>query len=169
MKVLFLDIDGVLNSKLWNESHQNQLRNGKCIDETKVQLLANIVKKTEALIVLHSGWRFWLDDNLKPLQYEARYLIELFYKYNLKIYDKTPDLATDEIRKMKKFSLVKADEILLWLKKHDSLETYIVIDDLKLHNEQIEKHLILTDPAVGLTEKDVKLVIQYFNEYQACF
>ena len=101
MKALFLDIDGVLNSKLWNENHPNEISAGKCIDESKVQLLATIIENTEAFIILHSGWRFWFDDDLKPLQYESNYLIDLFDKYNLKIHDKTPDLTTDEIRKTK--------------------------------------------------------------------
>ena len=50
-----------------------------------------------------------------PLRKEAEYLVEIFKNYDLNIYYKTPDLTTVEIRKSKKFSIVKAQEILLWL------------------------------------------------------
>ena len=59
------------------------------------------------------------------------------------------------IRKTKKFSLVKADEILLWLQTHDGISRWVVIDDLDLHNASIEKHPVKTDPAIGLTLEDI--------------
>ena len=34
-KVLFLDIDGVLNSNLGNDSHQTEISDGTLIDEEK--------------------------------------------------------------------------------------------------------------------------------------
>ena len=39
----------------------------------------------------------------------------------MKISGLTPDLTTKEIRKTKKFSLVKADEILLWLEMYEEV------------------------------------------------
>lgn len=69
------------------------------------------------------------------MQYEANYLIDLFKKYNLKINDKTPDLTTDEIRRTKKYSLVKSNEILLWLQKHSTVEKLWC----KLHNNMLPK------------------------------
>ena len=57
--VLFLDIDGVLNSNFWNDSHQKEISDGTLIDEEKVRLLACLVKKTRSKIILHSGWRAW--------------------------------------------------------------------------------------------------------------
>ena len=60
-KVIFLDIDGVLNSNFWNADHQREISDGKYIDTEKVKLLSGLVKKSEASIILHSGWRFWFD------------------------------------------------------------------------------------------------------------
>lgn len=57
-RILFLDIDGVLNSNFWNDSHQRDISNGTLIDEDKIKILAQLVKKTDAKIILHSGWRF---------------------------------------------------------------------------------------------------------------
>lgn len=44
--VLFLDIDGVLNSNFWNESHQTEISDGTLIDEEKIKLLARLVKES---------------------------------------------------------------------------------------------------------------------------
>lgn len=58
--VIFLDVDGVLNSKFWENEHQREISNGKYIDPEAVKLLRSLVKRTNAKIILHSGWRAWL-------------------------------------------------------------------------------------------------------------
>lgn len=75
-KVLFWDIDGVLNSNFWNDSHQKEISDGTLIDEEKIKLVASLVKWTNAKIILHSGWRLWFDYDLKPLRTEAERLVE---------------------------------------------------------------------------------------------
>jgi len=122
----------------------------------KVALLGELVKKTNAKIVLHSGWRFWFNKNLKPLRSESEKLVDMFQTEDIEIYDVTPDYTTEEIRKTKKFSLVKAKEILGWLDMHKEIESWIVIDDLNLYNEQIFQHQIKTNQTVGLTQQDIK-------------
>lgn len=159
-KVLFLDIDGVLNSNFWNDSHRAEISDGTLIDAGKIKLLSHLIKETGAEIILHSGWRFWFDTKLKPLRTEAAKLTELLAKENLYISGMTPDLTTEEIRRTKKFSLVKADEILLWIGLHNSVARWVVLDDLDLHNEQIKRHQVKTDPTIGLTLENVKQAIK---------
>ena len=53
-RVLFLDIDGVFNSNFWNDSHQKEISNGTLIDEEKIKILAPLIKRTDAKVVLHS-------------------------------------------------------------------------------------------------------------------
>ena len=118
--------------------------------------MASLVKETDSEIILHSGWRFWFDTELKPLGTEANKLVELLEKENLHISGVTPDLTTEEIRKTKKFSLVKADEILLWLNLHNSVTEWVVFDDLDLHNDKIKRHQVKTDQTIGLTLENVK-------------
>lgn len=117
-RVIFLDIDGVLNSNFWNDTHQRELSDGTLIDREKVLLLGRLVRKTNAKIVLHSGWRFWFDWNKKPLRKEAAQLADMLGAEGIEIYDVTPDFTTEEIRETRKFSLVKAKEILAWLELH---------------------------------------------------
>lgn len=154
-RVIFLDIDGVLNSNFWNESHQREISDGRLIDGEKIRLLAALVERTEAELILHSGWRFWFDEALEPLCPEAANLAELLAGEGLEIAGVTPDLTTDEIRRTKKFSLVKADEILLWLEEHPDVTGWVVLDDLDLHNDEIEAHQVRTDQSTGLTWEDI--------------
>ncbi len=160
MKVIFLDIDGVLNSNFWNESHQIEISDGTLIDVEKIKLLAELVRETYAKIVLHSGWRMWFDANLKPLRKESERLVNMLDDVGLHIYDVTPDLTTEEIRRSKKFSLVKAEEIILWLKSQGEVSAWVVIDDLDLNNDLIESHQIKTDSRVGLTIDDVETAVK---------
>ncbi|MBO5281726.1 MAG: hypothetical protein J6B43_01155 [Lachnospiraceae bacterium] len=152
-KVLFLDIDGVLNTNDGNEKHQTKLRRGKPIDRKKVKRLGKLIRYTGAKLVLHSGWRFWFDENKLPLRKEAAYLLRLLEKQKLSIYDMTPDLTTEEIRAAKRFSLVKAEEILAWLDAHQEVEVWAVLDDLDLQNERVASRQIRTDPSAGLTRE----------------
>lgn len=163
MKLLFLDIDGVLNSDIWISKNSDNIRKGKLIDETRVKLLAEIINKTQALIVLHSGWRFWFDHELNPIREEAEHLTKILEFHGLKIYDKTPDLTTEEIRCTKQFSLVKAQEILLWLEHHKDVQSYLVLDDLDLNNNILKNRLIQTNAAIGLNEENVLNAITYLN------
>ncbi|MCI9465061.1 MAG: hypothetical protein HFI48_14480 [Lachnospiraceae bacterium] len=154
-KVIFLDIDGVLNSGFRNEKHQKEIGDGALIDQEKIELLAGLVEKTDAGIILHSGWRFWFERNGAPLRPEAGYLVKALADAGLKISGMTPDLTTAEIRKTKKFSLVKADEILMWLKMHHHVSGWVVLDDLALYDETVAAHQVKTDPAIGLTSEDI--------------
>lgn len=153
--VVFLDIDGVLNSNFWNETHTKELSDGSLIDDEKIGLLAELIRRTDAQIILHSGWRFWFDDAGQPLRREAEKLVELLAGAELTIAGFTPDLTSEEIRRTKKFSLVKADEILVWLRAHPDVNGWVVLDDLDLHHARIAQHQVKTDPAVGLTPEDV--------------
>ncbi|MCM1262720.1 MAG: HAD domain-containing protein [Butyrivibrio sp.] len=163
IKVLFLDIDGVLNSNFWNVGHQREISDGTLIDEEKIKLLALLVKRTNAKIILHSGWRTWFDSELKPLRVETQRLLELLDREGLCIDGVTPDLTTEEIRKTKKFSMVKADEILYWLKAHKDVSKWVVLDDLDLHNAQVEQHQVKPDSTIGLTVEDIEKAENLLN------
>lgn len=163
-KIIFLDIDGVLNANLCNEHNQCEISDGLMIDSDKVELLGEIITKTEARVVLHSGWKYWFNKNIQPIKKESQQLVELLKTNNITISDITPDFSTQEIRKTKKFSLVKAKEILAWLQEHPDVEKWIVIDDLCLNDDEIEKHQVRTNQIAGLTQADVALAIAMLQE-----
>ena len=83
MKVIFLDIDGVLNTP----SSESRCGEYIGIDDEKVEKLKKIVEKTKAEIVLISTWKkYWRkEEKLKPLQYySANYLDEKLANQGLK-------------------------------------------------------------------------------------
>ena len=155
-KVVFLDIDGVLNSNFWNNTHQKEISDGTLIDPERIKILTSLIQKTNAKIILHSGWRIWFDSALNPLCKEAERLVAILAKEGLFIEGLTPDLTTEEIRKTKKFSLVKADEILAWLQSHTDVTNWVVLDDLDLHNAEVAQHQVQPNAAIGLTLKDIE-------------
>ncbi|WP_297421829.1 HAD domain-containing protein [Clostridium sp.] len=159
MKVIFLDIDGVLNSEKF-------LRNnpGQAIDKNSVSILKNIVDKTGAIIVMSSGWRLWFDDNMMPQDGYSQCLYDILCEFHIKLFGKTPDFSTEEIRTRKTFSNVKATEINAWLNAHEIVvDKYVVIDDLDLKNEEINAHLVRINGQVGITENDAVRIIDIIN------
>ena len=162
-KIIFLDIDGVLNSNFWEQTHTKELSDGTLVDAEKVALLGTLVRRTGAEIILHSGWRFWYDADCKPLRAESARLSEMLADEGMVIAGATPDLTTEEIRRTKKFSLVKAQEILAWVTQHPETIGWVVLEDLNLHNEEVARHQVMTDQTVGLTEADVETAIQILN------
>lgn len=163
MKVIFLDIDGVLNSNFWNNTHQREISDGTLVDAEKVKLLAELIRTTGAGIILHSGWKYWFDDAVKPLRKEAERLQVMLAEEGITISGITPDHSTEEIRRTKRFSLIKAGEILAWLDAHKEVHKWLVIDDLDLHNEEVAKHQVKTDACVGLTMEDVRKAQERLN------
>ena len=142
--VLFLDVDGVLNT----------VPPAEPIEPDKVRLLARLVHATGASIVLHSGWRFWFDDALRPLRAESAHMADLLAAEGLTLAGRTPDLSTGEIRRTRRFSQVKAEEILAWLAQHPAVQRWCVLDDLDLHNDAVAAHQVRPDAGVGLTHGD---------------
>lgn len=158
MKVIFLDVDGVLNSEKFLEHNKNQ-----AIDRNSIGILKNIIDKTGAVIVMSSGWRLWFDDNMLPQDGYSQCLYEILCEFNLKLFGKTPDFSTEEIRTRKTFSHVKAKEIIAWLNEHEFVDKYVVIDDLDLKNEAINAHLVRINGQVGITEADARHIIDMIN------
>ena len=87
MKVLFLDVDGVLNHKLFYDNFDNiQLVHNNYpyteFDPTSISLLNKILSETNAKLVISSSWK--VEENLNDI------LKEVGVKFD--IYDITPML-----------------------------------------------------------------------------
>lgn len=149
MTVLFLDVDGVLNTS----PHRHI--SFKCVER-----LGQIVKATQAIVILHSGWKYYFDRNMVPLNKNAISLADALSSEGIFLNGKTPDMATPDILESKKFSEIKAKEILGWLKQHDGCDNWIVLDDLDLNNSTVHDHQIYVDPHIGLSGTDVSKAIR---------
>ncbi len=119
-KIIFLDIDGVLNSDEYFETLQPVSAELDDIDESKVQLLKEIVDRTEAQIVLSSTWRGMQHDNIETCNKMYKYLIDTLNKYGLSIVSETPILNHR-----------RPEEIATWVDEnigHDGM-IFISLDD----------------------------------------
>lgn len=124
MKVIFLDIDGVLNCEqtfidIHNEWKETGIRRIE-IDEVMVERLSRIVKATDAKIVMSSSWRgWWNSEGFKPTNPHSKEADDIFHKHDLEIYSIT---GRDKDGK-------RQNEIDEWLSKHDDIESFVIIDD----------------------------------------
>lgn len=88
MKIIMLDIDGVLNSLAYFE--QNPCKGYVVISDFHLQMLAKIYHTCDAKIVLSSSWRE-LDDETDIFSYQQyKYLVDELARYDMEIIDKTP-------------------------------------------------------------------------------
>ena len=157
-KVIFLDIDGVLNcatSKSFCIDDDGRVIKG--VDSDKVKRLAKIVEATGAEIVLSSDWNDgWSKYYTSSKPSHAKYLDNHLYKKGrLTIKDKTPSTH--------KGSWFRGEEILAYLRLHQDVENYVILDDTFFEDfsiKEISEHLVLTEYKVGLTDADVEKAIK---------
>jgi len=144
MKVIFLDIDGVLNDAATTERSPGGWVG---IDDDKVALLRQIVESSGAEIVLTSTWKNdWSTppDQCTP---DGRYMQEKLAKHGLSIIDKTKDNNAWR----------RGSGIRRWLQEHQPVEAWLVLDDQCFQDfkeEGIVPHFVQTDSLTGgLTEQ----------------
>ena len=117
-KIIFLDIDGVLNSIDYFE--QTKYCKGYTeIDPEKVKLLKEIVDRTGAEIVLSSTWRDLARRENEPEHPMFTYLSDTLKEYGTEIIDHTPYIGQD-----------RPKEIRAWLdNQQDKDIRFVSLDD----------------------------------------
>ena len=141
MKVIFLDIDGVLNE----EKSRSRCCGYKGIDDKKVENLAMIVEATNAKIVLISTWKDdWRKTDKVRQGMMANYLDKKLKKQGLTVLDKT-----ESVDKASGFHLSRGEGILQFLSTH-TVEKYVILDDYQFDYDGCG----LTDSYVKTDEKN---------------
>ena len=163
-KVIFLDIDGVLNTKWWyTQMDRNTPKDkyGYAFDPRSVANLQKIVDETGSDIVISSSWKSF---GLSELE-------EMWQDRELpgKLIDITPNSVSDEmflnadLDHMELFH-IRGMEIKEWLDKHGkNVSHYVIIDDMDNFLLDQKSHFVQTDPEVGITKGDVKKVVRLLN------
>lgn len=140
MKIIFLDVDGVLNSV--QDGYSIRLRT-----DSHLKLLQHIVKETGAKIVLSSSWRIGFTPASKNL-------LARFKEYGLELFDCTPELS----------GTCRGDEIRKWLSDTEyDVERFAILDDEANMGEFTEMNLVQTDTNVGLQITDAVRCIKMLN------
>lgn len=136
-RVLFLDVDGVLNTQSSREEDANHLPAPDILQNLKF-----LVDSTQCKIILSSTWR--LSD------YKRHQLDHVFLQYGLAINGATPDLE-------KTCKGDRVDEILLWLEMHaaksEPVQAWVAVDDMDLlrQNPRLEvENFVHTSDERGL-------------------
>ncbi len=150
-RILFLDIDGVMNSRQsFRENNKRGVHRNHCDlpFETHMKELNRIVEETDCRIVISSTWRHY---------YSTMALRDIFYLCGMKrpevIIDKTIDLVDKE----------RSHEIQDYLDKHKGLVlTYVSIDDGVDACVQ-SNTFVKTDFEYGMTKKHADRAIKILN------
>ena len=175
MKVLFLDIDGVLNSENWfgyrlyciknnmfNEvinfvnTNDDRIKHKlSMIDDRAIANLNRIIEETGCKVVLSSSWRSCVEAENTLTEY----LLKLKgIKYD--IYDVTPRLWFND------FSIRRGEEIQLWMDKEsekNEIESFVILDDDSNMLPEQMNNFIHIDGQVGLTDRNVFAAIEILN------
>ena len=142
IKVIFLDIDGVVNS----EETLKRTKGGILgIDPYLVSIFNRIIFATDAKIVLSSSWR-----HSKEGRDEVRQQIMDF----IDVTPRMPLLGGSE-------TMERGKEIKAWLDKHPEVEKYAILDDDS--DFLPDQPLFKTTWKKGLTEEIAKEVIKHLK------
>lgn len=138
MKVIFLDIDGVINSHrtayaFGGFPHGFEPDQMKQFDHTAIALIQKLCEQEKAAVVLSSSWRI-----IHSIQEVAEGL-------GLPIMDKTPSLTGP-----------RGAEIAAWLARHPDVDQYAIVDDNSDMLESQRDHFVQTSEEDGLRYRDYK-------------
>ena len=162
MKVIFLDIDGVLNSGYTKE----RIEGYTFVDASNIRFLKELIDQTGAKVVLSSTWRRgWAlldtrdEESLTSSEKQDIRLFEALkarlLEYGIELMSYTRDFAQ------------RGTEIDAWLKEWtgEPIEAFVILDDmddweLKPHGD----HLVQTGFYAGLEPKNVRRALDVLNK-----
>lgn len=132
MKILFLDIDGVLNCESTKEKIPDGIFRGMhALDKRLLKLFLDWLQDKDLKIVLSSTWR------LHP------YLREILNAAGIYWIDVTPNMAT------------RGHEIAAWLDLYSDIGAYAILDDIWDFHSWQHPHFVRTSYIHGLRQKNL--------------
>lgn len=130
-KIIFLDVDGVLNYSHYTNDTTND------IDPAKVQMLADLCEKTNAKVVITSSWRG--SKNYTPRIYTV--LRDILNTYDVPVLGDAPYIELEFVQKHEtsntidftdcntfKYSTGRGAEVKQYIDEHH-IEKYVIFDD----------------------------------------
>ena len=170
MKIIFLNLDGVLNTgdnlqvsyELWKLKHPGIKHDdtvpldklydglymdkyGELFDSRAVKWLHYLLAMTAAKVVITSSWK--TDRNLKAMWAERKLPGEL--------YDMTPNVNSEN----------PAAEIGLWIQENgEGLESFVIIDAFDKYPESMDDRLVTLNKGYGLDMKGTMTAINILKE-----
>lgn len=149
-KVVFLDIDGVLNSYRYDQQRFDDEEN---IDITRLPLLKQLLDATGAKLVLTSSWRRHWEPAGVRMDAVGQKLEATFGSCGIRLQGKTPELGD------------RPAEILEYLRQHPQVERFVILDDIKFGWGSLDDHVVKTDRRIGrgLEQRHIQAAIAILN------
>jgi hypothetical protein len=138
LKIIFLDIDGVLNSKEYYKKVNMKIDNWDRFDPETVKLIKALVQEFNARIVITSSWRFGAKDLLFKELKKSQLLKHLYKSWE------TPMI----------YGGTRGQEIKQWLDKHPEVNGYVILDDRDDMLAEQLAFVIKTDLNTGLKQEN---------------
>lgn len=145
LKLLFLDIDGVLND-------HTQQSNGYCgVGQKQVDNLNRVLDEVPDLqLVISSSWRYMMSSGQMTLVGFSNLLCTHGVKAHRRIHGKTEPDETVCTRDRSNFCVCRSELISRYLEAHKP-DSFVVLDDGPLE----VPNFVLVDGSLGLTNGDV--------------
>ena len=150
MIIIFLDIDGVMNSESYYKTVNTKQKNFSRFNPISVNIISKLIKEFDIKIVISSLWRFAMKKELSQ-ELKSSGLVNHLHK----------DWSTPIIQPSH-----RGKEIKLWLDSHPDITDFLILDDDEdILPEHTSRH-IKTTLADGLQEehyfKAREILEQYF-------
>ena len=166
-KIIFLDIDGVLNTAPYVETEEQK------VERSKVQLLKSIVDQTGADIILSSSWKWgyrdFVENGYKHKDAAYRLLYDRLAEVGLEIKGIIPISQESGVDKCPL-------EIREWLSRYHDIFSYVILDDSVSYSWGFLQRNVVTTLTYhpdakplyrfqsGLTEEHVRKAVSILNE-----
>ena len=151
MIIIFLDIDGVMNSETYYNSVNSKQKNSSHFNPVSVNIITKLAKEFDAHIVISSLWRFARKKELSK-ELNSSGLINFLHK----------DWSTPVIQPSH-----RGKEIKLWLDSHLDITDFLILDDDEdILPEHTSRH-IKTTLADGLQEEHYYKAREILEKYFA--
>lgn len=157
MRILFLDIDGVLNSTrfmverakagTWDGADPKDWTN--MLDPAAVAILNRVIEMTDCKIVISSSWRVAHPfDRVGLFMRKAGFVGEVIGQ------------TVQYVRIADGVYGGRSAEIALWLRDHPEVTNFAIVDDGSDAGVGMESHFVDTYLPVGLTNEDADRLIK---------
>ena len=134
MKIIFLDIDGVMNSEVYHRSLNTKKKGWRRFEPEAVKMIKKLVEEFNAKIVVSSLWRFVAKKELVTELKETELINHLHIDW------KTPIIEPGH----------RGREIKLWLDEHPEIKEFVILDDDSDVLELFSDKFVRTDYYDGL-------------------
>lgn len=152
VKVLFLDIDGVLNDHISLELTDSCGIKRSCVDQLNI-----IIHNTDCDVVISSAWRYMILGGAMTIR---------GFEYMLRTHGVSSKMNILDTTKPDESIATRADQVADWLKNYKTfkINNYCVVDDIDFGFSKANMNFVKTDGAVGLTEIEANKIIEILNK-----